>query len=313
MKYLYGKDIKDKYISSLYDFFKTLKTKARLAIVEVGENDRNISYLNSILKLANEIGVNICIYRIKCDLKNIEHDIEISEVYRRKYEFLSFDNIYTLKESIKDSVLTLLDNLNKCEEISGIILMSHLDYGLKYEEFTSKISYLKDVDCVTDTNVRHLMEKDYRIAPCTPLAVLTLLKENNIDITGKNCVIIGRSNVVGKPLGLMLMHENATVTFCNSKTERLNWFCKNSDILISAVGKPSFITEAMYNKGTIIDVGINFVDGYLVGDVKRNDIDLEVKGVQYFTPVPGGVGPLTTLMLFENLKRLIEEQKIRVL
>lgn len=307
MRYLYGEDIRKKYIPKYKEYFKN--NPATLSVIEVGENAENKSYILGILKLASELGVKVEMHRIKIEVDSVIEDVTQIEDYKSKYSILSFDYIYTLPENLDKCIEVLMYNLGKRPEICGILLLSKMGYNLKYSEIANQIDPMKDVDCITDTNIRKLLEKDYKIAPCTPMAVITMLKENNIEISGKNCVVVGRSNVVGKPLGLMLMHEDATVTFCHSKTEDLKKYCRFSDILVSCVGKPNIITEDMYNQGTIIDVGINFVNGCIIGDVCKTFYSFDKGNVQNYTPVPGGIGPLTTLMLFKNLKTLMGERK----
>ena len=156
----------------------------------------------------------------------------------------------------------------------------------------------KDVDAFHAYNVGKLFTGAPRFQPCTPAGVMRLLKESNVDVSGKNCVVVGRSNIVGKPMGALLLAENGTVTICHSRTKDLASFTRNADILIAAVGKPQMITGDMVKEGAVlIDVGINRVGDKLVGDL---DFDTCAEKASYITPVPGGVGPMTIAILMQN-------------
>lgn len=306
MNKLYGKNISVKYKDELRTYFNSLSKKPILSVVEIGEISDNGPYLKSIFKLAYELGVIVKMYRVKLEVSEVESDVLVSENYKMLYPGMEYNFIYTNNQNLKTCIELLLYNLSNSVDVNGILLMSKVKYGLSYESFLNDIDYLKDVDCVTPKNVLRLFDKGYSVAPCTPLAVLTMLHENDIEVAGRHCVVLGRSNIVGKPLSLMLLHEDATVTTCHTKTNDLQKLCNQSDILISAVGIPHFITKDKYNSGTIIDVGITVQDGKILGDVETPS---EEDGVMNYTPVPGGIGPLTTLMLFKNLKILIEKQK----
>ena len=156
----------------------------------------------------------------------------------------------------------------------------------------------KDVDAFHPQNVGKIMLGDYDFVPCTPAGIMEMLDYEGIDISGKTCVVIGRSNIVGKPMGMLLLHKNGTVTICHSRTKYLAEVCKKADILVAAVGKPNFVTADMVKDGAVvIDVGINRVDGKLVGDVDFNAVKDKCSAI---TPVPGGVGPMTIAMLMQN-------------
>lgn len=171
------------------------------------------------------------------------------------------------------------------------------------------ISPEKDVDAFHPVNVGKIMQGKYEFAPCTPAGIMEMLEHENISVEGKHCVVVGRSNIVGKPMSMLLLHKNATVTICHSKTNNLEEICRSADILVAAVGKPNFITNDMVKEGAIlIDVGINRVDGKLVGDIDFNNVKDKCS---YITPVPGGVGPMTIAMLMKNtLLAAINQQSL---
>ena len=147
---------------------------------------------------------------------------------------------------------------------------------------------------------------DFYFLPCTPAGVMEMLKYENIEVEGKNCVVIGRSNIVGKPMNMLLLHQNGTVTVCHSKTKNLKEICRNADILVAAVGRPKFVTEDMVKEGAVvIDVGINRVDGKLCGDVDFENVKNKASAI---TPVPGGVGPMTIAMLMQNTLTAAKKQ-----
>ena len=164
-----------------------------------------------------------------------------------------------------------------------------------------KIDHRKDVDAFHPVNVGKIMIGDYDFLPCTPAGVMELIHLTGIEVSGKECVVVGRSNIVGKPQAMLLLHENGTVTICHSRTKNLAEVCRRADILVAAVGKPRFITADMVKDGAVvIDVGMNRVDGKLCGDV---DFDEVSKKASAITPVPGGVGPMTIAMLMKNTVR----------
>ena len=206
---------------------------------------------------------------------------------------------YALPESTtQQELLALIDTLNKKESINGILCQLPLPKHLNEDEVINAILPEKDVDAFHPQNVGKIMLGDYDFVPCTPAGVMEMLNYEGIDITGKNCVIIGRSNIVGKPMGMLLLHKNGTITICHSRTKDLASVCKKADILVAAVGRPNFVTADMVKDGAVvIDVGINRVDGKLVGDVDFNAVKDKCAAI---TPVPGGVGPMTIAMLMQN-------------
>lgn len=207
---------------------------------------------------------------------------------------------YALPETTtQEELLALVDQLNHKKEINGILVQSPLPAGLDEEAVVEAIAPEKDVDAFHPDNVGRIMIGNYHFLPCTPAGVIELLQSEQIDIAGKNCVVIGRSNIVGKPMAMLLLHHNGTVTICHSRTKDLKAVCRQADILVSAVGKASFVTADMVKPGAaVIDVGMNRNgEGKLCGDVDYAAVE---KLAGYITPVPGGVGPMTIAMLMRN-------------
>ena len=207
---------------------------------------------------------------------------------------------YTLSaDTDRQTLLDLIMELNGREEIDGILVQLPLPGHLDEKEILSAIDPAKDVDSFHPQNVGRLVIGDYFFAPCTPSGILTLIDSAGVDLTGKECVVIGRSNIVGKPMALMLLHRNATVTVCHSKTRDLPSVTRRADVLISAVGKAGIVTADMVKPGAVvIDVGMNRNQaGKLCGDV---DFESVSRVAGYLTPVPGGVGPMTITMLLRS-------------
>ncbi|MCI9115598.1 MAG: bifunctional methylenetetrahydrofolate dehydrogenase/methenyltetrahydrofolate cyclohydrolase FolD [Acutalibacter sp.] len=202
-------------------------------------------------------------------------------------------------DTTQEELLDLIDALNKRKEIHGILVQSPLPEGLDEAAVVEKIDPEKDVDAFHAYNVGKIMQGKYTFLPCTPAGVIELIKSTGVDICGKQCVVIGRSDIVGKPMAMLLLHENGTVTVCHSRTKNLGEICKSADILVSAVGKAHFVTGDMVKPGAVvIDVGMNRDEnGKLCGDVEFSEAE-PVAG--YITPVPGGVGPMTIAMLLKN-------------
>ena len=202
-------------------------------------------------------------------------------------------------DTTQEELLDLIDALNKRKEIHGILVQSPLPKGLDEAAVVEKIDPEKDVDAFHAYNVGKIMQGKYTFLPCTPAGVIELIKSTGVDICGKQCVVIGRSDIVGKPMAMLLLHENGTVTICHSRTKNLGEICKSADILVSAVGKAHFVTGDMVKPGAVvIDVGMNRDEnGKLCGDVEFSEAE-PVAG--YITPVPGGVGPMTIAMLLKN-------------
>ncbi len=204
------------------------------------------------------------------------------------------------EETTEEELLSLIEKLNLDDKIGGILVQLPLPAHINEDRVIRAISPKKDVDCFHPENVGKLCIGEPGFLPCTPAGVIELLKRSGISIQGKECVVLGRSNIVGKPMSLLLLRENATVTVCHSKTEDLKAVTKRADILVVAIGKPKFITADYVKEGAVvIDVGIHRMDdGKLCGDV---DFDEVAKKCSYITPVPGGVGPMTIAMLMQNL------------
>ena len=194
---------------------------------------------------------------------------------------------------------SVIDRLNSDDKIHGILVQLPLPKHLDEGEVIMMIDAKKDVDAFHPVNVGRVMSGGYTFVPCTPAGVMELLRRSGVDIAGKECVVVGRSNIVGKPMAMLLLEANGTVTVCHSRTKDLAQVCRRADILVSAVGRPYFITADMVKEGAVVvDVGINRLpDGKLVGDVDYAAVE---PIASYITPVPGGVGPMTITMLLKN-------------
>jgi methylenetetrahydrofolate dehydrogenase (NADP+)/methenyltetrahydrofolate cyclohydrolase len=195
-----------------------------------------------------------------------------------------------------------VDKLNGDGRVNGILVQLPLPKQIDEKKIIERISPEKDVDAFNAVNVGKIMIGNYSFLPCTPAGVMELIKSTGTEISGKECVVIGRSNIVGKPMAMLLLHESATVTICHSRTRNLKEICSRADILVSAVGKAGFVTADMVKEGAVvIDVGMNRnSEGKLCGDV---DFDNVKDKCSFITPVPGGVGPMTIAMLMENTLR----------
>ena len=211
------------------------------------------------------------------------------------------------KETDMESLLGLIKELNGRKDINGILCQLPLPKHLDEKAVINAISPEKDVDAFHPVNVGKIMIGDFDFLPCTPAGVMRLLDESGVEIEGKNCVVIGRSNIVGKPMSMLLLHRNATVTICHSKTQNLKEVTNKADILVAAVGKANFVTPDMVKEGAVvIDVGMNRpADGKLCGDV---DFAAVSEQCSYITPVPGGVGPMTIAMLMANTVTAAKKQ-----
>lgn len=206
---------------------------------------------------------------------------------------------YALPESTtEEELLALVDELNRKKSINGILCQLPLPRHLDEKLIINSILPEKDVDAFHPANVGRIMIGDYDFVPCTPAGIMEMLAYENINPEGKSCVVIGRSNIVGKPMAMLLLHKNGTVTVCHSKTQNLKEICSKADILVAAVGKAKFVTADMVKEGAVvIDVGMNRVDGKLYGDVDYAAVKEKATAI---TPVPGGVGPMTIAMLMQN-------------
>ncbi len=203
------------------------------------------------------------------------------------------------KETTQEELETLIDRLNGDEKIHGILVQLPLPKHLDEEKILLKISPMKDVDAFHPYNVGKIMIGNYSFLPCTPAGIMVLLERSGIEIEGKKCVVVGRSNIVGKPMAMLLLHANGTVTICHSRTKNLAEVCREADILVAAIGKAEFFGADMVKEGAVvIDVGMNRnAEGKLVGDVDFASVE---PIASYITPVPGGVGPMTITMLMKN-------------
>lgn len=239
-----------------------------LAVIIVGDNPASRVYVNHKKKDCAELGI-------------------------ASYEY-AMDS-----DTTEDELLSLIDSLNKRDDIHGILVQLPLPKQIDESKVIRAISPEKDVDAFHPENVGKIMTGDFEFLPCTPAGVMRMIEETGIDLTGKNCVVIGRSNIVGKPQAMLLLHKNATVTICHSKTVNLKEICLGADVVVAAVGRPKMIDGSYIKEGAIvIDVGINRMDdGKLCGDV---DFDSAKEKASYITPVPGGVGPMTRATLMCN-------------
>jgi len=242
--------------------------KIGLAVVIVGDNPASRVYVNNKKKACEYVGFE-------------------------SYEFALSE------DTTEEELLALVDKLNNDEKVNGILVQLPLPKHISEEKIINRINPKKDVDAFHPENVGRIMTGDYAFLPCTPAGVMELIKESGIDVTGKECVVLGRSNIVGKPQAMLLLHANGTVTICHSKTKNLKEVTRRADILVAAIGREKFVTADMVKEGAVvIDVGINrMADGKLCGDVDFENVK-EIAGA--ITPVPGGVGPMTIAMLMKN-------------
>lgn len=269
---LNGKEVAKKTRENLKSKVEELKKKnifPKLAVIMVGDDGASKIYVRNKSKACEELG--------------IEYE-----------EFLLDEN------TTQQQLLQLINKLNERKDVHGILLQSPVPKHLDINEAFRTISPEKDVDGFNPVNVGKLVLGQDTFISCTPFGIMKLLEEYNIETEGKNAVVIGRSNIVGKPMLQCLLNKHATVTICHSKTENLKEITKKADILVAAIGKAKFVTKDMVKPGAVvIDVGINRNEqGKVCGDVDFN----EVEGIaSYITPVPGGVGPMTVAMLMENI------------
>ncbi len=239
-----------------------------LAVIIVGNDPASAVYVRNKGKACQEIGIHSEI-------------IEMPE------------------DTPEQKLIEEIQKLNERKDIDGILVQLPLPKHINPSAVVDSISPQKDVDAFSEVNVGKIMLGRQSFVPCTPAGIMELLKRYNIDITGKNCVVVGRSDIVGKPMAMLLMQQDGTVTVCHSKTQNLSEYTKRADILVVAIKKPRYVKANMVKEGAVvIDVGINrFENGKLTGDV---DFDEVSKVASYITPVPGGVGPMTITMLLKN-------------
>lgn len=265
---LKGKELRDKLLISLKEQVKSVPTQLGLAVIQVGNDEASKVYVRQKEKLALEMG----------------------------YKFIHkvFD------EDVKqDEVTSYIEELNNDDTIDGILVQMPLPKQLDTTVIQNTIDPNKDVDGLTFINAGKLVQNMPSLVPCTPKGIIDILDDYNIPIEGKKVVVIGRSILVGKPIANMLTNRNASVSVCHSKSDDISFYTKNADIIVVAVGKAKYLTSDMVSPNTtIIDVGINRIDGKLIGDVDYEEVS---KVASHITPVPGGVGPMTVYELMHNV------------
>ena len=263
-----GKKLRDELLVQYKEKIKEEKLNITLAIILVGNNEASKLYIKNKEKYCTEVGIKV--------------------------------DKYLLDEDTSEEVLiNLIKDLNEDEKVTGIILQSPVPDGIDFDKCSGMILPSKDVDGFTKDNVYNLYLNKKIILPCTVKGIIKLLEYYNIEINGKNVAIIGRGNIVGKPLAMALENRNATVSLLHSKTKDLKMFTKDADIVVVACGIPKLLKKEMIKEGSVvIDVGISRVDGKIVGDI---DFD-NIKDIALFvTPNPGGIGPMTIAMIIDNL------------
>ena len=265
-----------KMLKEKVEELKNKGIQPKLAVIMVGDNSASLIYVRNKSKSCNDVGIE-------------------------------FEEFILDKDIRQDELINLIEKLNNDETIHGILVQSPLPVRLDANEAFRKISPKKDVDGFNPINVGKLSLNQDCFVSCTPFGIIKMLETYNIPIEGANAVVIGRSNIVGKPLAKCLLNKNATVTICHSKTKNLKEITSKADILVAAIGKPKFVTEDMVKEGAaVIDVGINRMDdGKLVGDTDFENIK---EKASYITPVPGGVGPMTIAMLMYNVVKAAKQQ-----
>lgn len=273
-----GKGLAKKIRCDLKKEVDNLKKKGitpKLAVIMVGEDKASKVYVKNKSKACEEVGIE-------------------------------YEEILMNEDTSMEELLSIIQKLNNRSDVHGILLQSPVPKHLDINKAFNKIDYKKDVDGFNPINVGKLSIGEDCFVSCTPYGVVRMFEEYNIELQGKNVVIIGRGNIVGKPLIQCMLKKNATVTVCHSKTENIKEITKQADIIIAALGKPKFVTLDMVKDGAVvIDVGINRCDdGTLVGDVDFENVE---KKASYITPVPGGVGPMTIAMLINNVVKASKE------
>lgn len=274
-----GKYVAEKCKESIKERIKKLSKVPGLAVIRIGDDEASKIYVRLKNKMCEELGINF-----------MEH--HLNEAVNQK------------------DLISLINELNNSKDVNGILLQSPIPYHLNILEAFQTIAPEKDVDGFSPINVGKLVQRQESFAPCTPVGIMKMLKEYDIDVSGKHCVVIGRSNIVGRPMAELLLNANATVTICHSKTQNLKEIVKTADVVVVAIGKPKFITADMIKEGAVvIDVGINRIPNSkkIVGDV---DFENVKEKCSYITPVPGGVGPMTIMTLMDNVIKAYEMQNI---
>lgn len=262
-----SQSVKDQLKIKVKDFEEKYGRKITLAVVLVGENPASQVYVKNKITATEYVGM-------------------------KSLSFYLPEN--ATEQDVEQTILSLAND----NSVDGILVQLPLPKHLDENKILSLIPAQKDVDGFLAENVGNLMLGLPTTVACTPFGVLKMLQSENIELSGKNAVVLGRSTIVGKPMAMLLLKENCTVTICHSKTQNLASICKNADILVAAIGKPKFVTKDMVKEGAVVvDVGINRTENGLVGDV---DFDAVKDIASYISPVPGGVGPMTIAMLLEN-------------
>ena len=262
-----GRMVSNKILDDIKNEVSMLKIKPKLAIIYIGNDESSDIYIKNKIKACDKVGI--------------------------------LHQLYHLDNPSMDEVSILIDKLNNDSSVSGIIIESPIPSNLNYNYLFNLINSSKDVDGFTKDNVYNNYLGEDSIIPCTVMGIMKLLKYYNIDVDGANVVIVGRSNIVGKPLINTMLNHNATVTICHSHTKGLKNITNKADILISAIGRANYIDKDFVKKGAVvIDVGISRNGNYVCGDVNYDDVKDKVS---YITPVPGGVGPMTIAMLMKNV------------
>lgn len=272
-----GKKISAMIKEELKERVKQWKDKGiegTLAVIQVGSDPASSVYVGNKKKACAYCGLNSLSYELK-------------------------------EETTEEELLALIEKLNKDEKVNGILVQLPAPKQIREDRIIQAISPEKDVDGFHPQNVGKLVIGEQGFVSCTPAGIIQLLKRSGIEISGKNCVVVGRSNIVGKPMAILMLRENATVTVAHSKTQNLKDICKTADILIVAIGKPQFITADYIKEGAVvIDVGIHRDEhNKLCGDVKYDEV---AEHTSFITPVPGGVGPMTIAMLMHNCVESME-------
>jgi methylenetetrahydrofolate dehydrogenase (NADP+)/methenyltetrahydrofolate cyclohydrolase len=272
-----GKGLASQITNELKKKIAKMVEKPSLAVILVGENPSSKIYVKNKKQKCEEVGIKSSIYSLSATAKEKE-------------------------------IIDLIKKLNKNKEVHGILVQLPLPKSLNDKKILSTIAPEKDVDGFTYQNISKIFLNDSDcLAPCTPQGIILLLKEYVKNLEGLNVCIVGRSNIVGKPLALMLLNEDCSVDICHSKTQNLKKHCLNADIIISCAGKKHLISKNMVKKNAIIiDVGINKTDNKLYGDVDFNKV---IKKASFITPVPGGVGPMTIACLLKNTLIAFHKQK----
>lgn len=277
---LKGKPVADQIKESIEEKVNRYKSQGilpTLAILRVGERDDDIAYESRVMKNCSAVGIEV---------KQVVVDHNINMV----------------------NFLEVLEQLNTDDTVHGILIFRPLPKQLDEDLICQSINPLKDVDCMSPINSAKVFTGDQEgFAPCTPEAVIEILNYYKYDLTGKNVVIVNRSMVLGKPLAMLFLAENSTVTICHSKTKNLENVLQNADIIVTGIGKPLFFGRECFSKEAIIvDVGINFKDGKMCGDVDYDNVESHVSAI---TPVPGGVGTVTSMILINHVLKGLELQK----